>query len=83
MKIKNYFGKEQLIHYDKLKNGLEVYILPNNNQANYHIEVVTKFGSGIKEFIPAGEYEYIKLPLGVAHFILNTILMERIILKKT
>ena len=69
MKIRNYFGKEQLLYYDKLKNGLEVYILPNFNQANYHIEVVTKFGSGIKEFIPTGEYEYIKLPLGVAHFL--------------
>jgi predicted Zn-dependent peptidase len=69
MKIINYFGKEQLVYYEKLKNGLEVYILPNKNQANYHIEVVTKFGSGIKEFIPIGEDKYLKLPLGVAHFL--------------
>ncbi len=69
MKIVNYFGKEQLVYYEKLKNGLEVYILPNNNQANYHIEVVSKYGSSIKEFIPIGEKDYIKLPLGVAHFL--------------
>jgi predicted Zn-dependent peptidase len=69
MKIINYFGKEQLVYYEKLKNGLEIYILPNNNQANYHIEVVSKYGSSVKEFIPIGESDYIKLPLGVAHFL--------------
>lgn len=65
----NYFGKEQKVYYDKLNNGLEVFVVPNNKQDNYHIEVVTKYGSSIKEFIPIGEKNYLKLPLGVAHFL--------------
>ncbi len=65
----NYFGQEQKIYYEKLNNGLEVYIVPNKNYVNYHIEIVTKYGSSIKEFIPINECDYIKLPLGVAHFL--------------
>ena len=65
----NYFGKEQEICYEKLNNGLDIYIIPNNNLSNYHIEVVTKYGSSINEFIPINESSYIKLPLGVAHFL--------------
>ena len=65
----SYFGKEQKVYYEKLTNGLEVYIVPNKNLDNYHIEIVTKYGSSIKEFIPIGEKDYLKLPLGVAHFL--------------
>ena len=68
MKIINYFGEEQKIYYEKLDNGLEIYVVPNN-QENYHVDVVTRFGSSIKEFIPIGEDDYLKLPLGVAHFL--------------
>ena len=28
----NYFGKEQKIYYEKLPNGLDVYVVPNNNR---------------------------------------------------
>ena len=69
MITRNYFGKEQIVYYEKLKSGLEVYFAPNNNQSNYHIDVVVKYGSSIKEFIPVGKKDYLKLPLGVAHFL--------------
>ena len=65
----NYFGNEQKVYYDKLDNGLGVYVIPNKNQDNYHVELVTKYGSSIKEFIPINEDKYLKLPLGVAHFL--------------
>ena len=69
MKIENYFGKEQLIYHEKLNNGLEIFILPNHGINNYHVEIVSKYGSSVKEFIPVGETDYLKLPLGVAHFL--------------
>lgn len=65
----NYFGDEQKIYYEKLKNGLTVYIAPNANSLGYHAELVTKYGSEIEEFIPINEKEYVHLPLGVAHFL--------------
>lgn len=64
-----YFGKEQEFYYEKLENGLEVFVIPNKNLDNYHIEVVSKYGSSINEFIPINEENYVKLPLGVAHFL--------------
>ena len=69
MKVINYFGDEGKIYYEKLKNGLEIYVTPNNYRNNYHVELVVKYGSSIKEFVPVGEKEYLKLPLGVAHFL--------------
>lgn len=69
MKIENYFGKEQLIYHEKLDNGLEIFILPNHGINNYHVEIVSKYGSSVQEFIPVGETDYLKLPLGVAHFL--------------
>ncbi len=69
MKIINYFGKEQKLYYEKLDNGLDVYIVPNKNRGNYHVDLVTKFGSNVQEFIPIGKKNYLKLPLGVAHFL--------------
>lgn len=65
----SYFGEEQKVYYEKLDNGLEIFIASNNNQDNYHIEIVTKYGSSIKEFIPVDDIDYMKLPLGVAHFL--------------
>lgn len=65
----NYFGKEQEIYYEKLENGLEIYVIPNKNRKNYHVELVTKYGSHIEEFIPIGKKDYLKIPLGTAHFL--------------
>ncbi len=69
LKTINIKGLDQTLYYEKLDNGLEIYVVPNNNHDNYHIEVVTKYGSSIKEFIPINENNYLKLPLGVAHFL--------------
>ena len=65
----SYFGKEQKYFYEKLDNGLEIYVAPNHKRVGYHIELVTKFGSEIDEFIPIGEKDYMKIPKGTAHFL--------------
>lgn len=65
----NYFGKEQKIYYEKLSNGLDVYVMPNKTSNRYHIELVTRYGSDIDEFIPVKEKSYVKIPHGLAHFL--------------
>ena len=65
----NYFGNEEKVYYEKLDNGLGVYVIPNKNIGNYYIELVIKYGSSIKEFKQLNSNKYVKLPLGVAHFL--------------
>ena len=69
MKKLSFVGKEQNVYFEKLDNGLEVYIIPKKNSKNYLVEMVSKFGSEVKEFIPMNEKKYIKIPLGTAHFL--------------
>ena len=69
MKTYNYFGKEQKVYYEKLDNGLDIYVIPNKKRGNYYVELITKYGSNIKEFIPIDSNQYLKLPGGVAHFL--------------
>ena len=69
MKTYNYFGKEQKVYYEKLDNGLDIYVIPNKKRGNYYVELITKYGSNIKESIPIDSNQYLKLPGGVAHFL--------------
>ena len=60
---------DMTLYYDKLKNGLEVYLLPYDNKNNYFMSYATRYGSETTTFIPAGEEEEISVPLGIAHFL--------------
>ena len=69
MIVYNYFRKEQKIYYEKLENGLDVYVIPNKIGKNYHIELVSKFGSNIKKYKSINDHKYHNIPLGLAHFL--------------
>ena len=56
-------GLDQTLYYEKLENGLEVYML------NYTMHYLTKYGSIQTTFIPYGEKEKITVPDGIAHFL--------------
>lgn len=60
---------DMTLYYDKLKNGLEVYLLPYDNKNNYFMSYATRYGSETTTFIPAGEEEEVSVPLGIAHFL--------------
>ena len=57
------------IYYEKLKNGLEVYVSYQKEFNNNYACFLTKFGSLDMEFIPANEKEMVKMPSGIAHFL--------------
>ena len=67
-KIKlNHTGEE--ISYEKLENGLDVYLYNKEGCTNNYVTFTTKFGSIYNEFTPIGETKMTKVPRGVAHFL--------------
>ena len=62
-------GLDQSVYYEKLDNGLEVYLIPFKNKKNYIMTYVTKFGSLYTTFVPYNGKEYITVPDGIAHFL--------------
>ena len=69
MKTLELVGLDMNCYYEKLKNGLEVIMLPYENKKNYFISYVTRYGADITRFIPAGKNKEIKVPDGIAHFL--------------
>lgn len=57
----------EVYYYEKLPNGLEVYLLPNDRVKNFYITLSTKFGS-IHTNFKVNNKDY-RLPKGVAHFL--------------
>lgn len=62
-------GLDQTLYYEKLPSGLELYMVPFQNKNNFAVHYVTKYGSRITKFVPAGEKEMIQVPDGIAHFL--------------
>ena len=61
-------GTKENLYYEKLKNGLEIYIIPNNNQKNFYITYNVKFGSINTEFKNKNDKNYKVVPNGIAHY---------------
>lgn len=69
MKKLPFFGKEKDILYEKLPNGLEIFMVPCKTVKTWRIELVAKLGADIDSFIPLNENDYIEIPHGSAHFL--------------
>jgi len=62
-------GIDQDVYFEKLDNGLEIYVLPFTNKNNYFVSYFTKFGSLILDFYSEEEKKMIHVPEGIAHFL--------------
>ena len=69
MKEIKLIGLDQSVYFDKLDNGLEVYLIPFDNKSNYAMHYITKYGSIQTTFIPYGKKDKITVPDGIAHFL--------------
>lgn len=56
-------------YYEKLDNGLEIYMIPKENFSETYVTFTTRFGSINTEFIPNGKSKMIKVHDGIAHFL--------------
>ena len=74
-KIKfNTIGEE--VYYEKLNNGMDVYLFSKDNFHNNYVTFTTKFGSTYNEFVPIGKDKMIKVPKGVAHFLEHKVFIQ-------
>ncbi|MGO4887717.1 EF-P 5-aminopentanol modification-associated protein YfmH [Anaerobacillus sp. MEB173] len=59
----------ETLFYEKLDNGLDVYVLPKKGFNKTYATFTTKYGSVDNHFIPLKGKEAIKVPDGIAHFL--------------
>ncbi|MEK3855048.1 EF-P 5-aminopentanol modification-associated protein YfmH [Cytobacillus sp. FSL H8-0458] len=60
---------QEELYYEKLENGLDVYILPKKGFNKTYATFTTKYGSINNHFLPPGKEEFVKVPDGIAHFL--------------
>lgn len=68
---------EEFIYYEKLDNGLEVYLYPKDNVHSSYATFTTKYGSIYNEFVPVGEDKMKTFPKGIAHFLEHKVFVEK------
>ncbi|MFJ7950597.1 EF-P 5-aminopentanol modification-associated protein YfmH [Lysinibacillus sp. NPDC096418] len=69
MKTIEFKQLDETLYYEKLENGLDVYILPKKGFSKTFVTFTTKYGSIDRTFVPIGETEAITVPDGIAHFL--------------
>jgi predicted Zn-dependent peptidase len=60
---------QENLYYEKMSNGLDVYILPKKGFNKTYATFTTKYGSIDNHFVPLNEEEFVKVPDGIAHFL--------------
>ncbi|MGJ7920996.1 EF-P 5-aminopentanol modification-associated protein YfmH [Neobacillus sp. LXY-4] len=60
---------QEELFYQKMDNGLDVYILPKKGFNKTYATFTTKYGSIDNHFVPLGKSDYVKVPDGIAHFL--------------
>lgn len=69
MKKINFEQLQEELYYEKLSNGLDVYILPKKGFNKTYATFTTKYGSIDNHFQPYDKNELVKVPDGIAHFL--------------
>lgn len=60
---------QEKLYYEKMANGLDVYVLPKNGFNKTFATFTTKYGSIDNHFVPLDKNEPVKVPDGIAHFL--------------
>ncbi|PFG06651.1 pitrilysin family protein [Bacillus sp. es.034] len=60
---------QENLYYEKMSNGLDVYILPKKGFNKTYATFTTKYGSIDNHFVPLDEDDFVKVPDGIAHFL--------------
>ncbi|MEK3808871.1 pitrilysin family protein [Bacillus sp. FSL H8-0547] len=60
---------QEELFYEKMQNGLNVYVLPKKGFNKTYATFTTKYGSIDNEFVPLDQKDMISVPDGIAHFL--------------
>ncbi|MBU7592184.1 EF-P 5-aminopentanol modification-associated protein YfmH [Metabacillus halosaccharovorans] len=60
---------QESLYYEKMDNGLNVYVLPKKGFNKTYATFTTKYGSIDNTFVPINKDEMIQVPDGIAHFL--------------
>lgn len=60
---------QEELFYEKMENGLDVYVLPKKGFNKTYATFTTKYGSIDNQFVPLDGNEMIAVPDGIAHFL--------------
>lgn len=69
-------GLNEHVYYEKLDNGLDVYIFKKEEFHSFSAYFITKYGALYNEFVPIGEDKMHKFPNGIAHFLEHKLFEE-------
>ena len=69
METKRFATMDELVYYEKLANGLQVYLMPKAGFNKTYATFTTKYGSIDNHFVPLGQEAAIRVPDGIAHFL--------------
>lgn len=67
---------DEEVYYEKLDNGLEVYLYTKDNIHNNYVTFTTKYGSIYNEFVPINENKMQTFPKGIAHFLEHKVFVQ-------
>ena len=65
------------IYYEKLNNGMEVFLYNKDNVHTNYVTFTTKYGSIYYEFVPIGENKMKTYPKGIAHFLEHKVFEQK------
>ena len=70
-------GVEEDIFYEKLDNGLEVYLYTKDTIHSNYVTFTTKYGSVYNEFVPINSDKMTTFPKGIAHFLEHKVFAQK------
>ena len=70
-------GIEEEVYYEKLDNGLEVYLYTKENVHMNYVTFTTRYGSVYNEFIPINSDKMTTFPKGIAHFLEHKVFAQK------
>ena len=69
-------GVEETVYYEKLPNGLDIYMYPSETAKNFYLAYNVRFGSVDTEFKVGKDKRFTSVPNGTAHFLEHQMFQE-------